>query len=348
MFKAALDEIAPDRVPAPLHRIKLNQNENPCELPARLRARILARMKEAAWSRYPDFPPAGLRRRLARHTGRPEAEILIGHGSNELILSAALATLSRGSGVVLAEPGFALFERVATLCEAAIRRVRLNEDLSFPVDRLQSEAARPDTALVLLASPNNPTGSVLSSGAIAQIAGGTRALVLLDEAYHEFAAADHLRLLSELPHLVITRTFSKACAMAGLRLGYALGAPETIARLEAATLPFSIDLGAQIAGEEVIDHFDLIRPAVAGVIRRRARLQRALGRFGQIRAYPSEANFILVRFPDARAAWEGLLARGILVRDVSSQPGLGGCLRITVGSAQENAQLVQALTEMLT
>ena len=140
MFKAALDEIAPYRVPAPLHRIKLNQNENPCELPARLRARILARMKEAAWSRYPDFPAAGLRRRLARHTGRPEAEILIGHGSNELILSAALATLSRGSGVVLAEPGFALFERVATLCEAAIRRVRLNEDLSFPVDRLQSEA----------------------------------------------------------------------------------------------------------------------------------------------------------------------------------------------------------------
>jgi histidinol-phosphate aminotransferase len=347
MFKPTLAGIVPYRVPTPAHRIKLNQNEHARDLPAAMRRRILARMRDTDWSRYPPFPADGVRRRLARRFRLPVESILLGHGSNEVVLSAALATLRKGSRLVVPSPSFPVFERVAKVCEARITRVPLTPDLEFPVERLVHEASRASTRLVLLASPNNPTGSVLHPDDVARVAGSTDALVVVDEAYTEFATRSHRPLLDRLGNLVVMRTFSKAFALAAMRLGWAMGRPEVIARLEAATLPFSIDLFAQIAAEELLDRPGEVREAAREIRREREKVRRALAELDGVRTFPSEANFLLVRFPDGGRAWRGLLRRGILVRDVSAHPALGNCLRITVGLPRENAALVRAVKEIV-
>jgi histidinol-phosphate aminotransferase len=347
MFKSSLAEIRPYRVATPPHRIKLNQNENPVELPAALRRKVLARMREVDWSRYPPFPADTLQRRLARKVRLPQKSLLLGHGSNELVLSAGLATLRARSRVVIPTPSFAVFTRVAKICEATITEIPLTRDLRYPVARVAREAARPSTRLVYLASPNNPTGAVLSPDEIEHIARGTKALIVLDEAYQEFAAGSLRPLLDRLPNLVIIRTFSKAFALASIRLGWAMGAPDVIARLEAATLPFSIDRFAQIAAEEVLDHSEIVTKSVRSIRSERTRLQRELARMEGVHVYPSEANFILARFADGKRVWEELARRGILVRDVSAHAALANCLRITVGTVRENEALRRALRDIL-
>jgi len=347
MFKPSLAGIAPYRVPTPPHHIKLNQNEHPRELPAAVRRRILARMRDCDWSRYPPFPADGVRKRLARRLRLPIESILLGHGSNELVLSAALATLRRGSRVVVPSPSFPVFERVARICEAKVVRVPLTRDLEYPPERLVRGASQPTTRLVFLASPNNPTGTALRPDDAERVARATDALVVVDEAYAEFAGRSHRPLVGRLPNLVVIRTFSKAFALAGLRLGFAMGTPEVIGRLEAATLPFSIDRFAQVAAEEVLDRPDDVRAAAAEVRREREKLRRLLAKLPGARVYPSEANFLLVRLPDGKRAWKGLLARGILVRDVSAGPGLENCLRITIGRPRENTAVAAAIREIL-
>jgi histidinol-phosphate aminotransferase len=345
MFKPILDEIPPYRVATPAHRIKLNQNECARELPAPIRRRILARMRAEAWRRYPAFPADALRRRLARRLRHPRDGILVGNGSNEVLLSAVLATVRRGGRVVVAAPGYPVFERFTRIAEGRIRRVPLDRELRFRVDALVREGGRAKTALVLLASPNNPTGSVLTPADVERIASATGALVVIDEAYREFSRFDYRSLLRRAPNLVLTRTFSKAFALAGLRIGYAMGAPDVIRRLEAATLPFNLDLFSRIAAEEVLDASDLVAARAKEIVVERERVRCALAELDGPTVFPSDANFLLARFPDGHRAWRGLLRRGILVRDVSAQPGLDDCLRITIGTRRENDALLAALRE---
>ena len=346
MLKPILDEIPPYRVATPAHRIKLNQNECALELPADVRRRILARLRDTDWRRYPAHPADGIRRRLAKRLRHPRAGILLGNGSNEVLLSCVLAAVRPGARVVVASPGYVVFERLATLAEARIRRVPLDEELRFRPDALAREAGRANTALVLLASPNNPTGSALTPDGILSIAASTEGLVVIDEAYLEFSRYDARPLLKRAPNLVLTRTFSKAFALAGLRLGYALAAPDVIRRLEAATLPFSVDLFSQIAAEEILDASRIVATRAREIVARRERVRAALAGIPGVTVHPSDANFLLVRFRHGARTWRALVKRGILVRDVSAQPGLENCLRITVGTPAENDALVRALREI--
>jgi histidinol-phosphate aminotransferase len=224
--------------------------------------------------------------------------------------------------------------------------VPLRGDFRFPVEELAREAAHPRTRLVLLASPNNPTGSVLAPEERAPLQRARASLVVLAPAYREFATRTHRPLLARFPHLLLVRTFSKAFALAGLRIGWAMGDPETIGRLEAAIPAFSIDRFAQVAAEEILAHPHLVRRAALEVRRERERLRRALEQRTRLRVFPSQGNFLLVRTGDAAALWRALVDRGILVRDVSAHPALAGCLRITVGTRRENDALLAALREI--
>jgi histidinol-phosphate aminotransferase len=169
----------------------------------------------------------------------------------------------------------------------------------------------------------------------------------VDEAYHEFASRSHRRLAGRVRNVVVARTFSKAYAMAGIRLGWAMGAPDVIERLAAATLPFSIDRFAQIAAEEILDRPDEVRRAARQIRHEREKMRAALDKLDGATPFPSEANFLLVRFPDGKRMWRALLRRGILVRDVSTLPGLRNCLRVTVGTPRENAAVRRAVEELL-
>jgi histidinol-phosphate aminotransferase len=328
-------------------RIKLNQNESPFEIPEEVRAEILECGKKHAFSRYPGLLAVPLTEKLSELLKVPKDWVLVGHGSNELIWALIQAVLGRGDRVVVPVPAFALFTHYPKVVEAELAEVSAKEDLSFDVERLLSEAGNPETKLVLIASPNSPTGAVLGLRDVEHLCRATRGLVLIDEAYFQFAKENALSLLPKHPNLMLLRTFSKAFHLAGMRVGYLLARPEISEAVSKAKLPFSVDALAQAATLSMLARQDWVEDKVRYIVREREKLFQEVGKLPGVRPYPSQANFILFRVPDAKRAFEGLLKKGILVRDMSHNPLLANCLRVTVGLEDENDAFLKALRGIL-
>jgi len=326
-----------------------------------LDARVLLNANEAphdAWrasrgrNRYPDPQPAALRARLAALYGVAPDRLWIGRGSDEAIdlLLRAFCRAGRDN-IVTPAPTFGMYRVGARLQGAACREVALDADGGFALDpeRLLARVDA-DTKLVIVCSPNNPTGTPWHS-ALAFLAERLegRALLVIDEAYVEFAdAPSATALLARHENVAILRTLSKAHALAGARIG-ALIAPAALAAFIgriAAPYPLpspSVELALAALEPAALE---ATRVRIGAIRSERERLRASLAGLRSVRAvWPSEANFVLARFDDARAAFDGALAAGVLVRDVSDQLGLAGCLRITVGAAAENAALLGALDE---
>ena len=326
-----------------------------------LDARVLLNANEAphdAWrasrgrNRYPDPQPAVLRARLAALYGVAPDRLWIGRGSDEAIdlLLRAFCRAGRDN-IVTPAPTFGMYRVGARLQGAACREVALDADRGFVLDpeRLLARVDA-DTKLVIVCSPNNPTGTPWHSALafLAERLDG-RALLVVDEAYVEFAdAPSATALLDRHENIAILRTLSKAHALAGARIG-ALIAPAALAAFIgriAAPYPLpspSIELALAVLEPAALE---ATRVRIGAIRAERERLRASLAGLRGVRAvWPSEANFVLARFDDARAAFDGALAAGVLVRDVSDQLGLAGCLRITVGAAAENAALLGALDE---
>lgn len=325
--------------------VKVDQNENPFELPDDFKAEVLRRMAAAPWGRYPEFVPRALLEALARHAGWRADGVLAGNGSNELIDVALKATVGPGVAVVIPEPTFSLYPAmVATLGGRAVR-VALTPDLAYDADALLAAARAEQARVLVLCSPNNPTGTLLPEADLRRLLAGFDGLVLLDEAYHEFAGASAVPLLAEHRHLVVLRTFSKALALAGLRVGYLLGDPALVRELDKVRLPYNLNRFSTEAATLALERYDaLLRPPVERLVALREALARDLAAVPGVRVVPSRANFLLARTPwPPRDVLAALLARGVLARDVSRQPLLGDALRISVGTEAENARTVAAL-----
>ncbi len=329
-------------------RVKVDQNENPWELPDAFKDEVLARMRRAPWGRYPEFVPRGLLEALARFAGwRPDG-VLVGNGSNELISVLLQATVGEGKGVALPQPTFTLYASMARTLGARVITVPLTADLRFDVDALLQAHARDGADVVIVCSPNNPTGSHLPEAGLRRLLQGFRGLVVVDEAYHEFAGWSAVPLLAEFPHLVVLRTFSKAMGLAGLRVGYLLARPELATELDKVRLPYNLNRFSTIAAELALERYDdLLAPTVARIVEERARLRDLIAAVPGFTPWPSEANFLLVR-----SAWPpgevlaALSARGVLARDVSRYPMLADCLRVSVGTPAEGDEVVAGLREV--
>jgi histidinol-phosphate aminotransferase len=328
-------------------RIKLNQNESPFEIPEEVRAEILEIAKKNIFSRYPGLLAVPLTEKVADVLSVPGEWVLVGHGSNELIWALVQAVLGRGDRVVVPVPAFALFTHYPKVVEAELVEVLAKEDLSFDVERLLSEAGNPETKLTLVASPNSPTGAVLALHDVEHLCRATRGLVLLDEAYFQFAKANALDLLTDHPNLLLLRTFSKAFHLAGMRVGYLLAQPEISEAVSKCKLPFSVDALAQTAAMAMLERRDWVEDKVRYIIQERERLFQELGKLSGVRPYPSQANFILFRVPDSRKVFGDLLEQGILIRDVSHYPLLANCLRVTVGLESENDAFLEGMKKTL-
>jgi len=328
-------------------RIKLNQNESPFAIPEEVRSEILSFAKEHAFSRYPALLAFPLAEKLSALLKVPKDWVLVGHGSNELIWALIQTVLGRGDRVVVPVPAFALFTHYPKVVEAELVEVPAKEDLSYDVERLLSEAGNPETRLVLIASPNSPTGAALALRDVEHLCQATRGLLLLDEAYCQFAKANALGLLADHPNLILLRTFSKAFHLAGMRVGYLLAQPEISEAVSKCKLPFSVDALAQTAAGAMLARQDWVVEKAGYIIRERERLFQELGELPGVRPYPSQANFILFRVPDARKVFEDLLEQGVLIRDVSHNPLLANCLRVTVGLEDENEAFLKALRGIL-
>jgi histidinol-phosphate aminotransferase len=330
--------------------IKVNQNENPFDLPAEIKERVLRAAAARDWARYPDFDPVELLASLASFAGWRSDGVLAGNGSNELIEATLLVSVGAGTRVVIPEPTFTLYGLMTTLLGGQAVPVPLASDLSYDVESLLAARRATQAPVTIVCSPNNPTGGVLAAEQVARLCADADGLVVIDEAYHEFSGRTVVPLLHAHPNLIVLRTFSKAMGMAGLRVGYLLAAPELVREINKARLPYNVNFFSQLAALAALEAQDVLAARVALLRSERARLHAGLtGVPGVARVYPSEANFLLLELARARprAVFEALHQRGILVRDVSGYPRLASCLRVSVGTPAENDALLAALAPAL-
>ena len=327
--------------------IKLNQNENPWDAPARIKEEVLRRFAARKWSRYPDFVPASLHERLAEFAGWTPDGIIAGNGSNELIQALLMVTIATGKSVLISEPTFALYRQVATVLGGDVESVPLTSGLQYDSEALQAmvEARQPDVTIIC--SPNNPTGCVIDESCLKTLLRTSRGLVVIDEAYHEFAEHSVVPLLHEHENLIVLRTFSKAMAFAALRIGYLLGPPDLVREIRKAVLPYNLNAFSQMAAEVAIENYESeLRPLVGMIISERERLFAELSKINGLSPVASKGNFMVVKSAtDPTRIFTDLLKHDILIRDVSSYPMLSDYFRISVGTPEENDQLLKALNE---
>jgi histidinol-phosphate aminotransferase len=333
--------------------VKLNQNENPWDAPAEIKQEVFDRMKERAWSRYPDFTPRRLHQRLAEFSGWQTDGIIAGNGSNELIQSLLLVTMGEGKRVLITEPTFALYRQITTVLGGAVASVPLRSDLQFDVPAMLKEIDETQPTVTIICSPNNPTGCAISDADLVRLLRAARGLIVVDEAYHEFAnqGLGHsvVPLLRDHENLVVLRTFSKAMAMAALRVGYLLAAPGLVREIAKAVLPYNLNALSQTAAEVAIEMFEpKLKPLVQVICAERDRLYVELTGISGFVPIQSQANFMVVRSSrDPKLVFAELLQKDILIRDVSGYPMLQDYFRVSVGTPAENDQLLDALREIL-
>ncbi len=330
--------------------IKLDAMENPYGWPKALKQAWLERLRQVEVNRYPDPEGRELTTVLRRVMGIPEGmAMLLGNGSDEIIQIIALTLARPGRTVLSVEPGFVMYRMIATFCGMDYVGVPLRADFSLDLAALLDAIERHQPAVVFLAYPNNPTGNLFDEGELEQVIQAAPGLVVIDEAYSPFTDHSFMNRLGHFPNLVVMRTLSKL-GLAGLRLGYLAGPAAWLEEFNKVRLPYNINVLTQVtAAFALTEGWPVLREQTAAIRAERARLQRALAEMPGIEPIPSEANFILVRAAPGRAdaVFEGLKAGGVLVKKLhGSHILLQDCLRLTVGSPEENNRMLALLSDV--
>lgn len=329
-------------------KVVLSANENSFGMPAAVREAVLSAVSEVAFERYPDPLADALRDDIAAWHGVGRERVVVGNGGDELIFNLMLAFGGPGRVLLDCPPTFGIYALYAKLTGTGVRAVVRDPD-DFSLDRAGIEKAAPEADIVMLTSPNNPTGGVVDPFWVTSLAGRTRGIVVVDEAYIEFAeeGSSCVGLLEECPNVVILRTFSKAYALAGVRCGYLLAPEAVVQGIAAVRQPYSVDAVSQAIARAVVAHRDAYLPVIEDIRRQRDELTRGLRAIEGVTAWPSEGNFVLVRMSHARDVYERLRdGFSILVRDFSRAPLLRDCLRISVGTPGENRRTIAAIASL--
>lgn len=343
---AALEPYDPAFSPV---EVNLSANENTHGMPAAVRAAVDEALSRVATNRYPTPLSDELRLELARLHGVAPDQVAIGNGGDELLFNLFLAFGGPGHMLVNCPPTFSVYRLYAELVETEVVDVPRDPGTFEPDLGALVEAAR-TAHLVVVTSPNNPTGGLFPRDGVGRLCEACPGIVLVDEAYIEFSGPSSScePLLSAYPNLAVLHTFSKAFCLAAGRLGYILASRSVVAALSAVRQPYSVSSFDQAAALAALRHRNAFVAAIDAIRAERARVLAALTALGGVTVWPSEANFLLVRVADAHRVWERLRdERSILVRDVSRGAGTEGCLRITVGTPEENDRVVSALAALL-
>lgn len=325
--------------------IKLDANERPVNLPLSVRQRLVERMAELDFNRYPDIAQQGFRQTLAAGLGVDTANVAVGNGSSQLLQALCYVFGGPGRKVVFPDPSFAMYSIYAKLADSQPVPVQLEADFLLPPEKVLAAAAREQADLILLCTPNNPTGTVMTPEAVEYVVAGAKCPVAVDEAYFEFHGQTAAGLLPRYPNLVIVRTFSKAYGLASARVGYAVAGREIIALLSKALMPYNINMLSLTAAATVFELREEFTASIAETVAQRERLTAMLQELEGIKVYPSRANFLLFKTPKASELATHLAVVGIGVRDFSNAPSLQHCLRVTVGTPAENDAFLAAVRE---
>jgi len=325
--------------------VKLDSMENPYPLPPGMRRELAEVLSRVELNRYPEPSGRKLRELLARKMSLPPGmALLLGNGSDDLIQIVTLALARPGAVMMFPAPTFVMYSMNATLSGMKALAVPLRDDFSFDADDFVARMKAERPALVFLAYPNNPTGALYPEDDVLKVIRAAEGLVVIDEAYHVFARKSFMPRLPEFPNLVVLRTVSKL-GLAGIRLGYMAARPEWISEFNKVRQAYNVGVLTQAAALFVLERLDVLEEQAARIRNDRAGLGAAIAALPGTKVFPSEANFFLVRVPDADRVFEGLKRQSVLVRNF--HPGLKNCLRVTVGTPDENRILVTALREAL-
>jgi len=331
--------------------VRLNTNEAPIAPPQEFLDAVAAAVTEVEWNRYPDRDATHLRIRLAEVEGVDPAQVFVANGSNEVLQTLLLAYGGHGRIALTFEPTYALHGHIARLVGTSVSEGERSQDFTLSADSVAGaiDGIRPD--VTFLCSPNNPTGLVDPpevTAAALEAVGRVPGLLIVDEAYGQFAPRSLVAEVSDDRPLVVTRTFSKTWSMAAARLGYAVAPEWVIEQLDKVVLPYHLDATKQAVGLAALDHVEAMRERVAALVSERERLVGRLGRL-DVHVWPSGANFVLFR-PNGRSGddvWQALVQRGVLVRNCSAWPRLEDCLRVTIGTPIEDDTFLDVLTDIL-
>ena len=329
--------------------VRLNTNETAEPPPADYLAAVAERIAGLELNRYPDRRHTRLRELLGARVGMPTARVWAANGSNEVLSQLLQAYGGPGRRLATVRPGYSMYPVLARVTMTDFVEVDLDDDFAWSSDTVRQLAeARPD--VVIISNPNNPTGVPVDVSYVREVHDAVPgALLVVDEAYVEFSAdgsgqaASAVGLLDELPRLVVSRTFSKAFRLAGLRLGYLYGQDWVVDDIRRVRLPYHLDAVKQVAAEVALEREAAFLEHRGRVADERERVRARLEAMSGVRVWPSAANYLLFRVGDATAVFDAMLGEGVLVRDFSRKPRLDGCLRVTIGTRPENDAFLDAL-----
>ena len=325
--------------------VKLDAMENPYPLPEGIRKELGRSLAALELNRYPTPSPQQLRDAIRRRMNVPAGmEVLLGNGSDELIQMLIVALARPGASMMFPSPTFVMYQMGATFNGMRAVAVPLRDDFTLDADAFIARMQAEQPALVFLAYPNNPTGVLYPEADVVRIIRACKGLVVLDEAYHVFAGKSFLPRLAEFDNLVVIRTVSKL-GLAGIRLGYLVGRPDWVAELDKVRPPYNVSVLTQAAALFMIERLDVLEEQAARIRSERKTLGEGLKALKGVTLFPSEANFFLIRVPDAERTYQALKQQNVLVRNL--HPGIRNCLRVTVGTPDENRILLTALREAL-
>jgi len=328
--------------------VKLDAMENPHRLPAELQAKLGERLGAVALNRYPDGRVNDLRRALAAHAGMPEGfDIMLGNGSDELISLLAMACDVEGGSILAPLPGFVMYAMSAQLQGLKFIGVPLTADFELDEAAMLAAIKEHKPSLIYLAYPNNPTANLWDDAVIEKIIEAAPGLVVMDEAYQPFSSKSYINRIARHKHVLLMRTMSKF-GLAGVRLGYMMGPKALIAEVDKVRPPYNISVLNYECALFALAYQEVFAAQAKDILAQRTRIFDALQALPTVKAWKSDANMILVRVPDAAKTFEGMRSRKVLIKNVSKMhPLLANCLRLTVGTADENTQMLAALKESL-
>ena len=344
-----LADLLPYRAPQMSAPVKLNTNESPYPPPEGVMAELGRRIASLPMHRYPDRDFTELREGLSRHLGVLTDRVWLANGSNEILLQLMLAFGGADRRAMTFEPTYAMHSHITRVSGTRLLRARRNPDFTMHLDATVEAIRKQEPDIVFLCSPNNPTGNTNTEEEVDAVCKASSGLVVLDEAYVEFAGGSLIQLIEDHEHLAVVRTFSKAWRMAGARLGYLVAQPWVTEQILKVRLPYHLSALTQAAGLTALAHAKEITAHVQTLVHERERLWDELSTTRGVTAFPSRANFILFRCETKPATdvWNALLEKGVLVRDFSETQGCDGCLRVSVGTPEQNERFLETLSTIV-
>ncbi|TWH52103.1 histidinol-phosphate transaminase [Sporomusa sp. KB1] len=342
--RSGLEVLKPYSVEEIQWPIRLDANENPNDMPQAIKTKVIEKLAALPFNRYPEISAQSLKETIAAGFGLTAANVLIGNGSSEILEALCYAFGGAGRSIVYPSPSFSMYGIYAKLADSQPVPVALNADYTLDADKLLAAANEAAASVVLLCNPNNPTGVVLPPAQIEYIVANTKSLVVVDEAYHEFYGKSSVNLLGKYPNLAIARTFSKAYGLAAARVGYLLAGEDIAQTIGKVLLPYNVNALTLATAEIVYNMRQEFAVSLAENSRERERMTAALGAIAGVTVYPSQTNFLLIKSDTMAAMVARLSARGIGIRDFSTAPGLTDCIRIGIGTPDENKAVLEAVT----